>query len=373
MNQKFGGYQPNLDSMQSYLKENEKKQQAREGSQITWWNIPAGLSVVRIMPPWDATGRVALPVYHHPIEFQSPEMKYKKYNWTCVSTTFGKPCAICDALTEMRQAGVDVSSWESNRRQFYYNAIVMHDPIYAQGIAQGQAPENIAGVAPGTLVVMKSPKVIYDWVISQITNPMVGDITSIENGIDLYITKEGTGLNTKYTPTLSPDGRKPVPQEYLDKIESLYNLDDIFMAGFDETQVAKLVEHLKRSSSSISMNMGNTVSAMGGYGQAPQSPQYQQPMYQQPNISYQNPPASQPTPPPSPFAQNVAPGVPVAPQVAPTPFQQPMTQAPEPTVPQPAVPASDATVPECFGNYNAASVSCVVCPSEIACQRGSNK
>jgi hypothetical protein len=362
MDQKFGGYQPNLDSMQSYLKENEKKQ---EKDTVTWWNIPAGLSVVRIMPPWDATGRVALPVYHHPIEFQSPEMKYKKYNWTCSLTTFGKPCPICEVLTELRSAGVDVQAWESGRRQFYYNAIVMHDPVHAQGLAQGQPPEKAGGVAPGTLVIMKSPKVIYDWVISQITNPMVGDITSIENGIDIYITKEGTGLNTKYTPTLSPDGRKPVPKEYLDKIDALYNLDDVFGAGFDETAMAKLTDHLRRSASAISNSVGNTVATMGGYAQ----PVPPQPMYQQPPMTYQQPGVA-----PSPFAQNVAPAMLVAPSpVTPASFQQPMTPTEPSVAPPPSVAPTDATVPECFGNYNAASVSCVVCPSEIACQRDTNK
>lgn len=329
----INSYQPNLENMQNYLqKENEKS----KGDGPNWWNIPSGMSSVRILPPWDPTGRVALPVYMHPIEYKGEGMSFTKYNWSCVNKTFNKHCAICEGLASLSAAGVDISNWEANRRQFYFNAIVMHDPTYE--------PNKKKGVAPGTHVLMKAPKTVYDWVVSQITNPMIGDITSLTNGIDVYITKEGSGLGTSYNMTLSPNGRTPVPQEYLDKIENLYNLDDIFSAGFDQKQVDELVAHLKKSAGVMDKSIPQMQSQMAGYQQPSQ--------YQNPNPM--NAPNQFSATPPN-YGVAASPfGTTPAPQ-APMPQQAPPAQAPS------------ANKPKCFGQYDSGNVNCVVCPVEIAC------
>ena len=93
----FNQYQPNLENMQQYL--NQEKEKGGDGP--TWWSIPAGMSSIRILPPWDPTGRVALPVYMHPIEYKGEGMSYTKYKWTCVNKTFNKPCPICEGLAGM--------------------------------------------------------------------------------------------------------------------------------------------------------------------------------------------------------------------------------------------------------------------------------
>lgn len=359
----FNQYQPNIDNMQQYLnEENEKSNFNNDGP--NWWNIPKGMSSIRILPPWDPTGRVALPVFMHPIQFQGQNMRYKKWNWTCVNKTFNKPCAICEGLAEMSAAGVDTSNWEANRRQFYFNVIVMHDPTYNQ--------DKNEGTAPGTHAIMKAGKTVYDWVISQITNPMIGDITNIQNGIDVYITKEGEGLGTEYKMTLSPNGRTPVPQEYLDKIENLYNLDDIFSTGFEKEQTDELINHLKQSAGVMGGMINNAINQMGGYTQAPpqQNPtfpqgglNYGQIQQTPPQFTAMNPPQGMPQI-PSPAMQTPSP----APQQTPV---QPVTQPSESQAQVPQAPTfnsgTDTNLPKCFGNYDAGNVSCVVCPCEIKC------
>ena len=199
----LNNYQPNIENMQQYLsQENEKR--ASKGDGPTWWSIPSGMSSIRILPPWDPTGRIALPVYMHPIEFKGADMSFTKYNWTCVNKTFGKPCAICEGLAGLAAAGINTEKWEAKRRQFYFNAIVMQDPSYDS--AKG------TGVAPGTHVLLRAPKVLYDWVVSQITNTMIGDITPIANGIDVYVTYE-------------PFARKRNPTtQYKDELKAWYIL-----------------------------------------------------------------------------------------------------------------------------------------------------
>lgn len=429
----FESHAPNIANLQNYL--NEEKSRQNYGDGPTWWSIPAGMSSIRILPPWDPSGRIALAVNMHPIEYQNSTMKYKKYNWTCVNKTFGKPCKICEGLAEMAAAGVDISKMEANRRQFYMNAIVMHDPRYQASIAAGKTPEQADGVAPGTHVLLKSPKTLYDWVISQITNPMVGDITSLTQGIDIYVTKEGSGLGTKYTPTLSPNGRSAVPQEYLDKIQALYNLDEIFSTGFDDALIAELVDHLKKSAGAIANNVPTMVNQMAGYnpmptpavapmnpgmapmntspqmgGYVPQStssqpvtgnfPQAVNPLPTMTNPTY--PSSSQPnvgmpgqytgTPAPSPIAPSPfgagkvvssGPSIPPAVNLMP-PFGAsagPDYGTPVPTNPTPApTPAASSpspmemNLPKCFGQYNPSNVTCVVCPAEVNCsQKSANR
>lgn len=356
----FNQYQPNIDNMQQYL--NEEKSNFGDGP--TWWNIPKGMSSIRILPPWDPTGRVALPVFMHPIQFQGQGMRYKKYNWTCVNKTFNKPCAICEGLADMAGVGVDISNWEANRRQFYFNIIVMHDPTYNQAKNEG--------TAPGTHAIMKAGKTVYDWVISQITNPMIGDITNIQNGIDVFITKEGEGLGTEYTMTLSPNGRTPVPQEYLDKITELYNLDDIFSTGFEKDQTDELITHLRQSAGVMGSMVNNAVNQMGGYTQTPQP---NLTTYPQGGLNYGQPavPQNQFMNPPQGMPQIPSPAMQTPP---PAPQQSPVQPVPQPSVPQAQTPqapvnngGTEPNLPKCFGNYDAGNVSCVVCPVEIQCSQ----
>lgn len=370
----FQYHQPNLENMQQYL--NQENEQRGDGP--NWWSIPSGMSSVRILPPWDPSGRVALPVFMHPIEYKGEGMSFTKYNWTCVNRTFSKPCPICDGLAGLSAAGVDISNWEANRRQYYFNAIIMHDPTYDQ---KGN------GVAPGTHVLMKAPKTFYDWLIAQITNPMIGDITRVDNGIDVYVTKEGTGLGTTYNMTLSPNGRTPIPQEYLEKITNLYDLDSVFSAGFDQKQIDDLVNHLKKSAGVMSNAVGNAVNQMAGYTQAPNIPAAPAGMhftYGAPQQSTGFPAATNPymtgTPntmgafPANQFNQPVAPmGAPAASpfsQNAPTMPAAPAVPQVAPTMAQPTAPKDN--MPKCYGQYDAGNVNCVVCPVEMDCAKSKN-
>lgn len=361
MEQNKFGFQPNIASMEDYLKDN-KPSDGQEGP--NWWSIPSGMSSVRLLPPWDQTGRVALAVYSHPIEFQGKGMKYKKWSWTCVNRTFGKPCNICQGLESIKQNGVDISNYEANRRTFYFNAIVIHD-----------AGNN---VQPGTHVLMKAPKTVYDWVVSSITNPMIGDITSITNGIDIIINKEGSGLGTTYTTTLSPNGRTAVPQEYLDKIDQLYNMDEIFSYGFEQDQVNELVASLNRSSNAMSGGIvANASTQMSGINPTPNYNYNTNGGYvpsnhsQTPTNNYAGQTQTEQAPP---WNQSS-----VMPTSSPNPFANtaPTQSVPQPSIPQQTSqpnPQGGSGKPDCFGvSYSGSSVQCITCPHEIVCQQQCNK
>lgn len=407
-------YKPNLDNLQSYLQNN-----SGGGSDIKWWSLPLGTSTIRVLPPWDATGMIALAVYQHRIEYTEPGSQFSKYNWTCVDRTFGRPCNICQGLKELREAGINTEQYEANSRNFYINALVVQDAN------QGRSPD---AVAPNTHVLMRIPKTVYDWIVTQITNPVIGDITDVNSGIDIMITKSGSGLSTTYVCTMSPNGRQPINPEVLSKLE-LYNISDIFNTGFEDQRIQGLISTLRNAS----INMGGSVAVAQqqmntGYPQfmqqqmTPQSyqqpvtpnpaynpvpqPQYTQPVVpptpptvnpnpvvpanmnlnaQQPNAVYQ--PQQQQVVPPSPY-QAPIPGSqpqtqPVQTQVG-TPqsvMQQPVQQAitmpqQQPMPQQPVVQntaANPANAPTCFGHYDDASVNCITCPFEADCIRSTNR
>lgn len=363
---------PNLAGLQDYLNNN-----SGGGGDIKWWSLPIGTSIIRVLPPWDQTGRVALEVYQHRIEYTDPGSKYTKYNWTCVDRTFGRPCNICQGLKEMRDAGVNTEDWEANSRQFYINALIVQDPGY------GRSPDALM---PGTHVLMRIPKTVFDWIVTQITNPAIGDITDPQSGIDIMVTRSGSGLDTRYSCTLSPNGRQPIDPNILNSLE-LYNLSDVFSTGFDDQRIANLVMSLKTSAMHLTgaipqiqqqMNVGYQpqIPTRPVTNPVPQTPPVVAPQYavQQQMMpgAYQMPNQQNglPNVPASPYqvgAQPVAPQVQVPQVQAPVPPVQ--VQQPVATAPQPVMNPVDPAYPSCFGHYNAADVTCITCPYEVDCTR----
>lgn len=345
-------YKPNLENLQSFMNQSQSS-----GSDVNWWSLPNGMSSIRILPPWDPTGRVALAVYSHRIEYQDPGSNFKKYSWTCVNRTFGRSCNICAGLSKLKEAGVSTEEYDATGCTYYVNALVMHDPQYDNAQKLGRSTDGLK--APYSHVLMRIPKVVYSFIVSQITSPLVGDITDPANGIDILVTREGSGLNTKYTPTLSPNGHTAIPEEVLSKID-LYNLDEVFGAGFDDERINRMIESLNTSASGMRSAVAQTQQNMGGipnYGGYAASYQAQipQPQYQAPAPNYQMPPQPQYHQAPQPQYQAST----VAPQAAPA--VQSTASATNNGIP----------LPKCFGKYDPSNVNCVVCGSEIDCKNRS--
>lgn len=378
---------PNIQSLQDYLANSQS-----QDSDINWWSIPSGMSSIRVLPPWDPTGRIALGVYSHRIEYKDPESNYTKYSWTCVEKTFGKPCNICAGLKRLQEAGITTTDYQPTSVTYYVNALVIYDPVYDNAIKMGRTPEGNAQ-KPYSLVVMRIPKTVYSWIVSQITSPLVGDITDPTNGCNIVITKEGTGINTRYSCTLSPEGRTAIPNEVLNSLE-LYNLDEIFSTGFDDARIDKMVNSLSRSASGIQQQAPQFQQQVPSYGNAPVYPSavvtnpavIQTPMSPATHIYNPTPQtavtqtpraglSSQSAPagiPPSPYGGVVYDSQNISQPVQAPPVMQPSSPSPvtPPVVQEPVQPAaSQVNLPKCYGQHNPSSVNCVVCPHEIECSQ----
>lgn len=384
---------PNIQGLQDYLANSQSQGQ---GSEINWWSIPSGMSSIRVLPPWDPTGRIALGVYSHRIEYKDPDSNYTKYSWTCVDKTFGKQCNICAGLKRLQEAGITTTEYQPTSVTYYVNALVIYDPVYDNAVKMGRNPEGNAQ-KPYSLVVMRIPKTVYSWIVSQITSPLVGDITDPVNGCNIVITKEGTGINTRYSCTLSPEGRTAIPNEVLNSLE-LYNLDDIFSTGFDDDRINKMVDSLYRSASGIQQQAPQFQQQMPSYGNAPVYPNPVLPnpasvqtphttatqmYYPSVQLTSQQPVASSQPPWESPSTMSAPAGIPASPfgatpQNVAQPVQAPPTM--QPSSPSPVTPttvqapvqppvAPQVNLPKCYGQHNPSSVNCVVCPHEIECSQ----
>lgn len=354
---------PNLDNLNQYMQDSNSG-----GQKIKWWSLPTGTSIIRILPPWDAKGLVALPVYSHRIEYQPAGSQYKKYSWVCTNSTFGTPCNICEGLKSLSSQGINTEPYESGNRTFYINALVIQDPNY------GRDPQN--SMAPNTHVLMRIPKTVYDWVVQMITNPAFGDITDVNTGVNLIISRTGKGLETKYQITSDPNGRTAIDTRVLENLE-LYDISKIFSTGFSDEDIQGLVNYLRVAGTQFAQQMPNMPNQM--------YPPQQMPNMQPPVQAYQTPmglydpsraPQSSQSYPAAPYnPQPVMPPVQSnqipAQQYGQIPTQQYNQQVP--TTPIPNVQQTNAPTasdkPKCFGNFNEDGVTCVICGEELECRR----
>lgn len=359
---------PNLDQLNEYMN------QSASSDGIRWYRLGQGTTILRILPPWSARGLIALTVYNHRIEYMEPGSRFTKYSWVCLNRTFGKRCNICEGLNSYH---LDTEEYGANERVFYANALVIQDPEYGR---------KSDATAPWTHVLIKLPKTVHDWVISQITNPAVGDITDVESGIDIMVTKTGSGLDTRYSTTLSPNGRTAIPDTVLNSLE-LYDLDSIFGTGFEDKRIEDMLGAISQSNANLSAAVPQYQAQMNPnipYQQPiyPQAPAYQVPQvptYPIPQApvspSPQTPYQANPTPAASPYQVSNTPSFPSVPTspygavvqqpAAVPPVAPPMEQAPV----QSQAPAQN--LPKCFGHYDISNPTCVVCPKEIECSKSS--
>ena len=335
----FSAYQVNHQNIEDYLQGERDNNKKRLEDEIQWWSIPVGSSMIRILPPWDPSGRVALQVYTHNIKFT--DQGYTKYNWTCVNHTFGKPCAICEGLAKLKAEGINTDAYEPNRRVFYFNALVMLSAS--------------SDVPAGTHVLMRGPKALYDFIVSLIMDPNIAcDITDINQGMNILVERSGSGLQTNYNFKVDPLGKTAIPKNFLEPISELYNLDEIFSTGFEQDKIDRLMQSLQL----VQKMIPNTVNLMAGYPQpVPQQLQNQIP---------------QPVP-----AITIPPSMPSI-QTLQQPLQDKLPWEPQDstsqvvqTSPQPVQTASEEAQdkPKCFGQYNQGVITCVICPYEINCSQ----
>lgn len=342
-------YAVNPDVLQNKVQEiheREERGSNREGGDILWYKLDK-MNVLRILPPWDAKGRFYMEVYKH--------YNLGQYNHTCVQKTFpdqGIPCPICAAVKHLTERGYDRKQIGQYRPRY---------ASYTNVVVRGQEQLGVQ--------ICRMPRVVIDPVILWQFSAEVGPLVDVNRGIDLVITKSGTGLDTKYATTTSPNGRTPLhPDEQVAArlLDGMYKLDQIFrMPNYEALQTI----------------LGDAEGLLARFGE---STVVLNPIRTLFLSALQPTPTAPVAPPPPPVAAAA-----VAPPVAPSPAPAATPTAPEMTDEQklfaeqqkvveelglPLMEGRIEEMPHCISHYDAIGAAgfreafCKKCPWDVVCK-----
>ena len=166
------------DSRQDRLaKVRDKLAKTDFGGSGNYWKPKQGRNIIRILPGvgdmedffWQDVGK------HYPPD--------SNRSFVCREFTLGEPCPICEFVQELYDAGDEASKTLAGkircRKQFWMNII------------------DRANEDKGPQIFTPGP-MIFKQVASLIGDPDYGEIYDEYEGLDLIISRTGTGLDTEY-------------------------------------------------------------------------------------------------------------------------------------------------------------------------------
>lgn len=221
-----------------------KKAQIAESSGKRTQTVKPGMGKTRfrILPSWRGVSDTQF--YHdfgqHYIRTSSDA---KPIVYVCVEKTFSRPCVICDGLRDGFSKVKDDASKKLIRDCFASNRILVN----ALEIDKDKSTPVILELSPTT----------FDKVIDIIQENADEDnedfniVTDMDNGVDIIITRSGTGLSTEYGVQPALKGSSPVNKSVLANINNL----DQFVAQEQELGLLK-------ASSAVKEAIGNVKKAL---------------------------------------------------------------------------------------------------------------
>lgn len=188
--------------------------------ELQFLNLVEGNNIVRILPPYNATGRIFRRVVQH------WELPPDKRGFYCLVGTWPDDtdtCYVCDML-------------EKVSAKFPTAKLGRQGPASKYRVNVISRTDEDKGTQ-----ILRCPESVYNWVIIQMRMPQVGDVTDIENGIDLNIVKEVTKrkdgkTQIRYKPSWIP---RPSPLSSDDELvakwsDGIFDLDRITKYPSDE-------------------------------------------------------------------------------------------------------------------------------------------
>jgi len=177
-------YERNVDALgEEYARDRKEASQSYGNVPLVF--LKKGITVVRVMPPFSEEG-----VWFREIMEHNLKVNGKWTTVTCARCAVpAGPCPLCDTGEILFKSGdedkVQIADDLKPRRQYLFNVIVMSNP-------DGLSPDK-------GIHVMKAGKMVKTQILDlDMDSACCGDVTSIENGINLRIERRGEGLNTEY-------------------------------------------------------------------------------------------------------------------------------------------------------------------------------
>lgn len=182
-------------------REREKLEEIKRGG-TRFWKPKEGASLIRILPPYSGEDWYKETWSHFGIGVDRKPI-------ACARRLLDEPCHICEQVDELRKSedprDVELTTQIAARRRVFYNIIDLDD------IESG-------------VQIFSSGVTIFKDLLMYVADPDWGDITDPEEGYDIVIEREGTGIDTKYNTRA-----KKNPTALIDPglLEDLRDLDDM--------------------------------------------------------------------------------------------------------------------------------------------------
>jgi len=223
--------------------------------------LKSGKNRIRVMPPWTDEGKNAYQWWREVWTHWGvgPDDENKK-TVACPKKTpqldgAATDCPVCDEVERLRATGDPADLEEAKalraRMRVFVNAIDLDDPEWTQEnidemIGAGVEEDRLPEVGDPKIQVLGFGSMIFKELLDYYNDEI--DMTDLEEGYNVIITKEGKDLNTKYRVRLEKNvSQAPVPDDdpklhNLDMVQQVKSAAEItaIMEGVDPDEAKKL-------------------------------------------------------------------------------------------------------------------------------------
>ena len=179
--------------------------------------VKPGKNRIRLLPGW-TKGEEHVWFHDYGQHFVKDVADQLQAVYICVHATFDKPCAVCAALSKAARFAVDDAmadtlSKAKSTRTVLVNALMLDS------------------TEPNTPVILELKRGVFAQILD-IIEEWGQDILDPASGKEIVITREGKGLNTKYTAQVSPKSYAVPPVS----LTQLANLDEFVKQESEDYQ-----------------------------------------------------------------------------------------------------------------------------------------
>lgn len=226
---------------------------AKSGRRAATVKAQLGKTKIRVLPGWRNGDQTFWQDFGlHFIHGVTPDKDGKTLRaiYLCVDKVHGRPCPICEAISSGIATTKDDAVHKALGDSASSSCVLVNALV-------------LTGDDKETPVIFELRPSVFRQILDLI--PEYGDITSLDEGIDLIINREGSGLNTKYT-TMPAAKSAPVPKSVMDKLN---DLDEYVKQEYDQglnkalIAVGAVAGALPAPSSSASASIANDSDELG--------------------------------------------------------------------------------------------------------------
>lgn len=190
----------------------DRKNSGNDFQKVNFWKPKVGQNKIRILPPWTKEGVHAGSFWREAAQHWNVSDE-NKAPILCPNKTpdLKLPCPICEFVAELKADKKNVQAQELAKElraktTWFFNIVDLSDSVYTvSDVAEAKTarPDSEPAFAPGDLKVQvfAAGAGIFNDIVTFVSENKL-DITLIDGGHDINITKSGKGLNTEYTVTV---------------------------------------------------------------------------------------------------------------------------------------------------------------------------